>query len=108
MSIGRAVDRIGLSILFALAASKDLRRKWLKGGLVFLAISVALFAGGAIGDSPTHSPSTRNFSQLAAWVGFLGVDAWVGSLLMWVIAHCLRPFGKHVKDDYQRGELFED
>jgi hypothetical protein len=99
-------------LLMSLGASKSLRRWWLLGTTFLFVLSclgiyhyslheiewaAAAKARGA--ESDIH-----DLWIFVLWIAFL--TSLVG-YFYWVIAHILRFFGKHVKDDYQDNELFE-
>jgi hypothetical protein len=94
-------NRLYFMFLMSLGASSALRRIWLWGCIVMLAVAgVTVLASG-------YSPTNRTGNDLWFTIGALfGVFGLMG-LGIWLIASVIRFVGKNVKDDYRSDRLFE-
>jgi hypothetical protein len=105
-------NRLHFLLLMSLGASKSLRRWWFLGTTILLVLSVwGLYyhaqhevAWALAAKARGASADVHQLTFYACWIGFLTS---ISGYVMWLIAHIIRFFGKHVKDDYRDDKLFE-
>jgi Kef-type K+ transport system membrane component KefB len=92
-------------LLMSLGASKRLRGWWLLGSTVItLSSGLPLLAVKGGTGLPEHVQNLNGLLGFVAIVLFLWGMTGYG---YWVVAHIIRFFGKHVKDDYRNDKIFE-
>jgi hypothetical protein len=99
-------NRLHWVLLMSLGASCDLRRLWFLGCLGLMAVCLVMFFGLSpweVGPSALKS----NLAQIVLYGCFLGFCASVSGLGIWVVACVISFFGRHVKNDYRQGTLFD-